>query len=609
MSTRARSSRWSWHRACACLTWAALNCAQAQHTAPLTPAQPEAATARQATAIGVFQHRAVVSAHALASRAGERVLSEGGNAIDAAVATQWVLSVVEPQSSGLGGGGFAVVFDGRQAWAYDGREAAPQSATPDWFMKEGIALGFEAARRSPRSVGVPGLVPMLWSMHQRHGRRPWASVLSPAIELAEQGFAITPRLHQLLQIDPLLRQDPWSLKLYYNDAGLAHPVGQVLRNPELAWVLRRIAALGPRAMNEGPVAQALLRRLRDGAGHDPVLTARDLRDYTVRVEPALCFQWPALPQTRLCGAPPPSSGTLAVGQLLNLLDRLGLTQGSHPDQAAPRHAYIEAARLAYADRAAYIGDPAQVVAPSGGWPVLLDPAYLGRRAALIQGPRMPRAEPGEPAWVPFAGGQMPDQAEYGTTHLNVVDAQGLAVALSSSLESAFGARRMVNTGAGRKGGFLLNHQLTDFALQPKDEQGRMLANAPGPGKRPRSSMTPMLVLSATPGSTERVTMALGSAGGPFIIHHVAQSLWALAQGLDDPERIADLPRFGLTDPQGPIWLEAGTRAADWVTELQSRGHAARVSEMSSGAHLLWRRSDGAWVTLADPRREGLGAGL
>lgn len=596
-------------------------------TASLAPhdlhAVPEAASGRTQHESMSFAHRAVVSAHPQATRAGWQVMQAGGNAIDAAVATQFALAVVEPQSSGLGGGGFAVVFDGQTVWALDGREAAPLAADADLLSPHGQSMDFEAARRSPRSVGVPGLVPLLHTLHTRHGQRPWASLLAPAIALAERGFAMTPRLHRLVQNDPLLRDDPQARALFYDSDGQAKPVGRVLRNPELGWLLRRVAAQGPQAMLQPAVTQALLARIGSGQSGGSPMTRRDLLDYQVRVGPALCFDWAVLQGARLCGAPPPSSGTLAVGQILNLLEQATppwREMALGPDWG---HGYVEAARLAYADRAAHVGDPALVVAPPGGWGSLLQVDYLRQRAALLGPGRLPRASPGQPGGVPLAQGNMADQPEYGTTHLGVVDAQGRAVALTSSIESAFGARRMVNTGQGRVGGFLLNHELTDFALRPRDDQGRLVANAPGPSKRPRSSMTPLLVLQATgpdaqrqattggAGSVfgaERVRMVLGSAGGPMIIHHVAQSLWAMGRWGLTAQQAADLPRFGLTDPAGPVWLERGSAVTDWAKALRLNGHEVRVSDMTSGLHLLARGADGRWQAGVDPRREGMALG-
>jgi gamma-glutamyltranspeptidase/glutathione hydrolase len=587
------------------LAWAlcgALPCAKAWAQDP--PAPPEAASQRVERAAVSFAKRAVVSAHPEASRAGWQVLLAGGNAVDAAIAMQFALAVVEPQSSGLGGGGFAVVFDGRQVRAFDGRESAPAGIGPDVFMPDGIEMGFEAARRSPHSVGVPGLVPLLQKLHQQQGSRPWAELLAPAIKLAQEGFAISARLHRLLQSDPLLRDDEQARALFYTPSGDALPVGYVLRNPELAWVLQQVAAQGSQALQSGPVAQALLGRIGAGERGGSAMTLDDLGRYAVREDYALCFGWVALPKSRLCGAPPPSSGTLAVGQILNQLEYAALPWRELPQGAAWWHGYVESARLAFADRAAYVGDPAMVSAPPGGWQSLLQAAYLRRRAQGLGAQRSPRAEPGQPGASPLSWGSMPDQPEYGTTHLGVVDGQGRAVALTSSIESAFGSRRMVNTGQGRVGGFLLNHQLTDFALNPRDEQGRLLANAPGPGKRPRSSMTPLLVLDRQ----ARVSMVLGSAGGPFIIHHVAQALWAMRHWGMTPQAALSLGHVGITAPDGPVWLEAGTEAEGWVVGLRARGHPVRVGDLSSGLSVLARDAQGRWQAGVDPRREGLALG-
>jgi len=573
---------------------------------------PEAASARLDRAPVGFDRRAVVSAHPEATRAGWQVLRQGGNAVDAAIATQFALAVVEPQSSGLGGGGFAVVFDGRSVTAWDGREAAPAGATPDLFMVDGQPMDFAVARRSPHSVGVPGLVPLLQALHRREGSKPWAALLAPAIDLADLGFAVSPRLHALLQSDPLLRDDPQARMLFYTARGDAQPVGHVLRNPELAWLLRQIASNGAHAMQHGRVAQALLRRISAGEPGGSRMSAADLSGYPVRVQPALCFAWAGLSQSRLCGAPPPTSGTIALGQLLNQIELAPTQARTLARGGLWTHTYIESARLAFADRAVFVGDPPSVSAPPDGWESLWATKYLQARAQQIGPQRMPVAEPGRPEGMTLSWGQSPEQAEYGTTHLSVVDEQGRAVALSSSLESAFGARRMVNTGQGRMGGFLLNHQLTDFALYPTDPTGRPLANAPGAGKRPRSSMSPLLVLR--PGDVadipprEQVTMLMGSAGGPFIIHHVAQTLWAVAHWGLGPQAAVSLGHVGLTAPQGPVWLEQGTEAAALHPELSALGHPVRLGEISSGLHVLVRDASGRWQAGVDPRREGLALG-
>lgn len=598
-----------------CVGWVAMSlwgaCAQQTHS---VQELPETASGWQHRPQAHFAHRAVVSAHPLATQAGWSILQQGGNAIDAAVATELALAVVEPQSSGLGGGGFAVVHDGRSTWSYNGRETAAQDTDASLFVVNGQPMGFDAARLSPRSVGVPGTVSLLWEMHQRQGRLPWSLLVQPAIALAEQGFPISPRLHALLENDPWLRQDPHARVLFYQDDGHAQAVGSVLRNPELAWVLQRIAQQGPAALLKGQVAQALLQRIQAGQPDGSRMTEQDLQRDLIRIEPALCWTWTALghdldPAWTLCGAPPPSSGTLAVGQILGLLEAGPDGWQSLPLNATWAHAYTEASRLAFADRAQYVADPAFVSPPAGHWNSLLAPGYLKDRARSLGPVRQNLIGPGQPAGQPVAWGQMPDQPEAGTTHLNVIDERGVAVAMTHSIESAFGSRMMVNTGEGRVGGFLLNHQLTDFALKPTDAKGQLLANAPGPGKRPRSSMTPLLVFNSKPTDPAKpeLVLALGSAGGPFIIHHVAQTLWALRHGWTAQDA-AEMPRWGVTDVQGPIWLEAHSQAQMWSHELQSAGHAVRVGPLTSGVQLLYRDAKGEWAAGTDPRREGLALG-
>jgi gamma-glutamyltranspeptidase/glutathione hydrolase len=345
------------------------------------------------------------------------------------------------------------------------------------------------------------------------------------------------------------------------------------------------------------------------------MTDQDLKAYSVRIEPALCWDWPTrgsdpVPEWTLCGAPPPASGTLAVGQILGLLEAGPAAWHGLPLSADWAHAYTEAARLAFADRAQYVADPAWVQPPDGSWSSLLRPDYLRDRAKSLGPLRQDLVKPGHPGGAALTWGQMPEQPEAGTTHLNVIDGRGMAISMTHSIESAFGSRKMVNTGQGRLGGFLLNHQLTDFALNPKDARGQWVANAPGPSKRPRSSMTPLLVFSRHPNDPARreLVLALGSAGGPFIIHHVAQTLWTLRHGTGSAQASTEMPRWGITDAQGPIWLEANTQAQTWATELQRAGHVVRVGQLNSGVQLLVRDGQGAWAAGSDPRREGLALG-
>lgn len=574
---------------------------------PAAPVQPEAATGQVAKPGWSFERQAVAAANPLAAEAGLRILRQGGSAVDAAVAVQMVLTLVEPQSSGIGGGAFLLHWDGQRVQAFDGRETAPAAVDERLFLDpSGQPLPFATAVASGRAVGVPGAVPMLALAHRQHGRLPWAALFVPAIELAERGFAVSPRLHALLRADQALPMDPVAKAYFYRPDGTPHPVGHPLRNPELAAVFRALATAGPIALVEGPVAQALVDKVRHHPTLPGALTQDDLRRYLPREREALCHplrtggRW-----VRVCGMPPPSSGGIAVGQILGLLSRtpqaLARLREDRPG-ADWLHAYTEASRLAFADRAQYLGDPDFVPAPGGDWASLLDPDYLNARAALIGPQRAPQVGPGQPASAPLAFAPMPPQPEAGTSHIGIVDAQGRALAMTTTIESAFGARLMVSTDPSRPGGFLLNNQLTDFSFAPADAQGRPVANRVQPGKRPRSSMAPTLVFDA---QTNQPLMSAGSPGGALIIHYTAKALHgALHWGLH-PQAALDLPNFGTLG--GPLLLEKDRFPAATVQALEALGHTVQQVDMTSGAQALLRR-DGRWLGGADPRREGTVAG-
>ncbi len=570
--------------------------------ASLPPPQPEAASALITKPGWNFERQAVAAAHPLAAEAGLAMLRAGGTAIDAAIAAQMVLGLVEPQSSGIGGGALLMYWDGQRVQAFDGRETAPAAADEALFLQpDGRPMGFMQAAVGGRAVGAPGAVAMLAAAHAQHGRLPWARLFEPAITLAEQGFAIGPRLHQLLSLETALARDPQAGPLFYDAQGRALAVGQTLRNPALAAVLRALASQGPQALQQGPVAADIVRRVRGHAGNPGRLSLDDLATYRPLEREALCTLWRA--RWRVCGFPPPSSGHLTLMQTLLLLDAHGepqpALQAGVPG-ADWLHAYAEAARLAFADRAQYIADPAFVAAPGGRWDSLLDADYLRQRAALI-GPRsMGQAAAGQPAPAqPRVHAPQAAQPEYGTSHLSVVDAQGRAVALTSSIEAAFGARLMSDGGSGLAGGFLLNNQLTDFALAPRDAQGRPVANRLEPGKRPRSSMSPTLVFDAASGA---LVASLGSPGGAAIIHFTAKALLAsLGWGLA-PQAALDLPNFA--NYNGPTLLERGRYPDATLAALRARAHQVLEVDLPSGAQaLLWR--DGRWWGAADPRREGV----
>ena len=594
-------ARWAW---LACLGLAA--CALPVDRDPRLPLDalpelPEIATGLTEKPGWSVRRFAVAAANPLATEAGFQVLQAGGSAVDAAVAVQMVLALVEPQSSGIGGGAFLLHWDGGTVTALDGRETAPAAADERLFLgADGQPVRYAQAVIGGRAVGVPGVVKLLEAAHRGHGKLPWAQLIQPAITLAEQGFAVSPRLQALLAATPSLRADPLAAAYFFQADGQPLAVGQRLRNPALAEVLRRIAAEGSAALHSGAVAADIVRRVRGHAVNPGQLAEADLAGYTVLEREPLCTDWKAF--YRVCGMPPPSSGHLAVMQILGLLDRLPnppqpLTGGV--PGADWLHAYTEAARLAYADRALYVADPDFVPPPAGGWGSLLDDAYLQRRAALIGERSMGRAEAGRPndtrmAWAPQA-----DQPEHGTSHISIVDGEGRALAMTTTIEATFGAQLMSDGGSGQAGGFLLNNQLTDFSLTPTDARGRPVANRLQPGKRPRSSMSPTLVFDRRDG---RLLMTLGSPGGPAIIHFVAKTLvGTLDWGLNAQQAISG-PNYGSFN--GPTLLETGRFSPAVVAALKARGHVVVETDLTSGLQALQRTPDG-WFGGADPRREGV----
>lgn len=564
------------------------------------PLQPEGASALTHKPGWAGRTHAVAAAHPQAADAGLRMLRAGGSAVDAAIAAQMVLSLVEPQSSGIGGGSFLMHWDGRQVEAFDGRETAPALADERLFLDaQGKPMAFHAAAVGGRAVGVPGTVRMLELAHRQHGRLPWAQLFQPAIALAEEGFRVGPRLHALLGNDAHLKKDPTAAAYFYRPDGTPQPVGHLLRNPELAAVLRRIAAEGARALHEGDIAQAIV----DKVGTHPVnpgrLSLADLAAYRPRKREPLCHDWRAGGKDwRVCGFPPPGSGAIAIGQILGLLSLTPAAAMPLQDglpSADWLHFYTEAARLAFADRAQYVADPDFAPPPAGRWTSLLDPAYLAQRAALIGANSMKEARPGTPAGTRTGLAPMPAQPEYGTSHISIVDAWGNALAMTSSIEDQFGARQMVK-------GFLLNNELTDFSFAPADAQGRPIANRVQPGKRPRSSMAPTLVFDK---ASQRLAMTAGSPGGALIIHFTAKTLYgALHWGLD-PQQAIDLPNFGSTG--GPTVVEQGRFPDATLQALRARGATVREQALPSGIQAIGRRPQG-WFGGADARREGVVAG-
>ncbi|MEO1687131.1 MAG: gamma-glutamyltransferase [Pseudomonadota bacterium] len=575
-----------------CLLALAAPLPAAAQTAGQAPAQPERGGVRAAQAASAEARRFMaVAAHPLASDAGRDVLERGGSAADAAVAMQAMLGLVEPQSSGLGGGLFALHWDASEGrmMSVDGREAAPAAATPDyWLTAEGDPKGFWDAAIGGRSVGVPGTVAALERLHRSHGRLPWAELFEAAIATAEAGFEVSPRMAASIARaqDRGLDRFAEARAYFFDEAGAPLAAGTVLRNPAYAATLRQIARDGAAALQEGEIAEAILAAIRAAPDNPGELTAEDLSRYAAKARPPVCVDYR---EWQVCGMGPPSSGGLTVGQILGLLEPFDLAAlGDGPEAW---HLFAEASRLAYADRALYMADVDYFPMPMSG---LLDEAYLASRSALIDPQRsMGRADPGEPP-QDDARLQAPDLShpKPGTTHFVAVDDRGDMISITSSIETGFGSRLMA-------GGFLLNNQLTDFSFRPTDE-GRPIANRVEGGKRPRSSMAPTIVLrDGAP------VLLIGSPGGSRIIAYVAANLVRLLDfGMDPAEALARghvVNRNGVTD------LEAGTEAESLAPTLEALGHEIRIRDLNSGLHVIAIEGE-TLRGAADPRREGVPRG-
>jgi gamma-glutamyltranspeptidase/glutathione hydrolase len=537
----------------------------------------------------------VAAANPVAASAGREILRQGGSALDAAIAIQMVLTLVEPQSSGIGGGAFLVHYDAtsRRIVTYDGRETAPARMGPDWFMGEdGKPMPFARASVGGHAVGVPGVLRMLELAHREHGRLPWARNFGPAIALAHDGFQVGPRLHRLVASTPQLREHD-ATRAYFFDRD-ANPVaaGARLVNDDLAETLRQIANGGADAFYGGSIARDVVAAAESVGARPGLLSLADLAAYRAVRRDAVCGAY----RTRqVCGMGPPSSGAIAIAQALGMLERFDLAALA-PGSPEAVHLISEATRLAFADRNRFVGDPDHVTVPVAG---LLEPDYLAARARLIDPlRRLPQALPGEPRHArldPFPPGLHDTAPEMpATSHVSVVDGSGNAVAMTTSIENAFGSRVFVR-------GFLLNNQLTDFAFDPTDGQ-RVVANAVAGGKRPRSSMSPTIVTDAA----GELLLTLGSPGGARIIPFVLQTLVAhLDWGLDIQQAIS-LARHATTG--GAIEIERETSLAATVAEaLRARGHMVAEVELVSGLQGISVRRDGDAARLsggADPRREG-----
>lgn len=553
------------------------------------------------------QNFAVTTANPVATKAACDVLLNGGNAADAVVAAQFVLGLVEPQSSGIGGGGYILYSDaasGRRV-AIDGREVAPLGADENYLIHvspDDPSAPLPDARSSGRSIGVPGIVAALSQLQDEFGAKTWDENLRPAIDLAEKGFHVSPRMAaSIADSEKQLAASPNAARYFLDANGKALTAGTELKNPDYAQVVSEIAK-DPDSFYTGDIAADIVTEAtRADAGLTPsTMTTADLAGYTPQVHDALCVPYKG---REVCGMPPSSSGGVAVLESLRLLEGEDLAryapENAGPDGALPDpeaiHLVSEAERLAYADRDAYVADPAFEPVPGGPGALLAD-AYTSDRAGLINPDRtMGTAKPGQLLDPVGAGADIP---EHGTTHVNVIDAQGNAASFTSSVEAAFGSFHFTR-------GFVLNNQLTDFSAEPLGEDGKPAANRVEAAKRPRSSMAPFLVF----GPDGTAEMALGSPGGALIIQYVLKTFLGMTEWGLNPQQAVSAPNFGARNTpktgiggEHPLVKDGGAAAAE--DALKAKGHEVVTDDMSSGLSALVRR-DGAIVGGADPRREGI----
>ncbi|UEH09178.1 gamma-glutamyltransferase [Pseudomonas sp. HN8-3] len=551
------------------------------------------------------EHHMAAAANPLAAEAGREMLRQGGSAIDAAIAMQAVLTLVEPQSSGIGGGAFIMLWDGKNVQAYDGRETAPAGATERLFLKaDGTPMAFTDAQIGGRSVGTPGVLRALEMAHKKSGHLQWAKLFEPAIRLSEQGFAISPRLHSLIAADRFIVQSPEMAAYFLNADGSPKATGTLLKNPALAAVFKRIAKEGPDALYHGAIADEIARKVQ-GNHNAGSLSVADLKGYSAKERAPLCTDYK---QWKICGMPPPSSGGIAVAQILGTLQalqtrdpRLAIAPMTPNKSTSPAgleptpeavHLIAEAGRLAFADRALYVADADFTPVPVAG---LVAPNYLTRRAALIGERSMGVAKPGQPEGVQVAYAPDRSPLRISTSQVVAVDDQGGAVSMTTTVEAAFGSHVMVQ-------GFLLNNQMTDFSFIP-EENGQPVANRVQPGKRPRSAMAPTLVFDRNNGE---LLATVGSPGGSQIIEYVSKSLVAMLDWKLDPQAAISLPNFGSRN--GATELETGLFSPALKQALKDKGHALSEIDMTSGVQAIVRTRDAQGkVSLsggADPRREG-----
>ncbi|WP_444926272.1 gamma-glutamyltransferase [Microbulbifer sp. TRSA002] len=551
--------------------------------------QPEFDTGRTAVKSSTANFYMAVTANPHASRAAEQILARGGSAVDAAIAAQMVLGLVEPQSSGIGGGAFMLSYDAaaKKLKYYDGRETAPSQVDENYFIRDNKPRSFFESVIGGYSVGVPGVVRMLEMAHERDGKLPWEQLFQPAIHLAKSGFQISPRLHQLLLRMPKVAARPEIASYFFNSDGKPLPVGHNLKNLAYAETLEAIAQGGADAFYHGDIAKAIVKAVRYDSANPGLLSLEDMVSYRAKERQPLCSEFL---EYRVCGADAPSSGGTTVGGILGMLQQFPLER-FEPGSDLLTHLFIEASELAFADRNTYSGDSDFVQVPSKS---LVSRDYLARRAQLIDPDSATAATPGTPVelGVKRVMAQSPELPN--TSHLVIVDRYGNGVSMTTSIETGFGSRLMVK-------GFLLNNQLTDFSFTPKNSSGERVANRIQARKRPRSSMSPTIVFNKD-GS---MRLLVGSPGGSRIIDYTARTI-LYHLGLNMP--IAEAISAGNIGAIGKrVELEPGFFSPDTIEKLEARGHEVIERGLNSGIHAIALQNNKLYGG-ADPRREGSAQG-
>ena len=550
-----------------------------------------AALAGLAAKADAASHEMIAAANPFAAKAGLQILHEGGSAVDAAIAAQMVLGLVEPESSGLGGGAYLVLYDPakNKVTTFDGRETAPAADTPEMFLdSNGEPRPHADVVPGGLSVGVPGVVAMLDLAHKKYGRLSWAKLFAPAIALARDGFPVGRKLAQTLRLDTAAAQMPDIRKLFFHPDGTAYAQGEILKEPVYAATLKRIARKGPRGFYTGPVAASIVAAVTHAPRNEGRMTLADVAHYRAVERPPVCGEYRG---DRVCSMGPSSSGGISVLQMLGMLEHFPATDLT-PGTISFAQLFTQAGRLAFADRTEYEGDPAFVPVPVQG---LIDEDYLKARAGLIDTRRdMGAAAPGTPPGAEhFDYAPQTSPQRHGTSHLCIVDRNGEVVSMTTTIESGFGAQIMAS-------GFLLNNELTDFSLRPSAD-GKPIANAPAPGKRPMSAMSPTIVFD----KDGKFLIAAGSPGGPVIIPDVAGALVAMIDAGYTPQQAAAMPH--IFNPNGPTIIEQGTPLEALAPQLTAMGHEVRIMSVYSGLQIIEKTPDG-YIGGADPRRDGVALG-